>query len=127
LLLIITYIQVLNQIQLNVAVTDSFNNTWSYRSVSKYSLFSFAISVGLQSVISPANAVNKIKNNLRVNKSKIIPSGFSLTMEGFVVLAFQPNCKYIANNQSIKDSYIVNKMHMYIVLYISLVKHLSLS
>jgi len=103
LLFVIICIQVLNQIQLNVAVTDSFNNTWSYRSVSKYSLFSFAISVGLQSAILTANTVNEIKNSLRVNKSNIIPSGFSMTMEGFVVLAFQPNCKYIANNQSIKD------------------------
>jgi len=81
---------------MNVAIINSFNSTWSYRSVSKYSLLSFAISVGLQSAILPANTVNEIKNNFRVNNSNIIPPGFSLTNEGFMVLAFQPNCKFIA-------------------------------
>jgi len=89
------FTQVLNQIQLNVAIINSFNSTWSYRPVSKYSLLSFAISVSLQSTILPTNIVNEIKYNFRVNNSNIIPSGFSLTNEGFMVLAFQPNCKYI--------------------------------
>ena len=55
---------------------------------------SFAVSIGLQSTILSSNLVNDIKNNLIVNASSIVPSGFVLTNESFIILAFQPNCKY---------------------------------
>ena len=60
-------------------------------------LLSFMVSVGLQSATLPiaTNLVNDIKNSLRVNASSVIPSEFVLTNEGFMILAFQPNCEYI--------------------------------
>ena len=85
--------QVLKQVQLNVIVSNSFNNTWSYKS-DKSLFLSFRISVGLQSMILPTTLVNDIKKGLTVNASNIIPSGFLLTDEGFMILGFQPNCKY---------------------------------
>ena len=77
-------------------ITDTFNDTWSYRSDSKSLLLSFTVSVGLQSTILSTNLVNDIKDNLIVNASSVIPLGFVPTNESFMVLAFQPNCKYIA-------------------------------
>ena len=87
-------IQVLNQIQLSVVVADSFNKTWSYRFDSNSVLFSFTVSVSLQSTKVHIDTVNDIENNLRVNTSSVIPSGYVLTNEGFMVSAFQPNSKY---------------------------------
>ena len=52
------------------------------------------LSFSVQSTLS-TNLVNDIKNNLVVNASSIIPSGLVLTNEGFMILAFQPNCKYL--------------------------------
>ena len=76
-------------------IADTFNKTWSYRSASKSLLLSFAVSVGLHLTTLPTNLVNHIKDNLIMNASSVIPSGFVLTDEGFMVLAFQPNCKHI--------------------------------
>ena len=61
------------------------------------SLLSFMVSVGLQSATLPTNLVNDIKNSLRVNASSVIPSEFVLTNEGFMILAFQPNCECICS------------------------------
>ena len=77
-------------------VSDSFNKTWSYRSGSNTLLFSFTVSVTLQSTTVHADTVNDIENNLRVNISSIIPSGYVLTNEGFMISAFQSNSKDIA-------------------------------
>ena len=87
-------IQVLNQIQLSVVVADSFNKSWSYRFDSNSVIFSFTVSVSLQSTTVHTDTVNDIENNLRVNTSSVIPSGYVLTNEGFMVSAFQPNSKY---------------------------------
>ena len=84
-------------------IADTFNDTWSYRSDSKSLLLSFTISIGLQSTILSINLVNDIKDNLIVNASSVIPSGFVLTNESFMVLAFQPNCKYIHCITCIKE------------------------
>ena len=56
-------------------------------------LFSFTVSVSLQSTTVHTDTVNDIENNLRVNVSSIIPSDYVLTEEGFMVSAFQPNSK----------------------------------
>ena len=53
------------------------------------------LSFGLQSTVLSTNLVNDIKNNLLVNASNVIPSGFVLTNESFMISAFQPNCKYL--------------------------------
>ena len=79
-------------------VADSFNRTWNYRSTkSNDMLMSFVVSVGLQlaNATLPTYLVNDIKKNLAMNASNITSSGFVLTEEGFMILAFQPNCKYI--------------------------------
>ena len=89
---------------------DSFNNTWSYRSDSQ-SLLSFTLSFGLQSTTLSTNLVNDIKDNLIVNASSVIPSGFVLTNESFMVLAFQPNCKYICTYVAFKCITISTYMH----------------
>ena len=81
--------------QLNTLVADSFNRTWNYKSSSNSSLLSFAVSVSLQSATIPDELTNNVKNNLNMNASSIIPFRYVLTNEGFMVLAFQPNCKYI--------------------------------
>ena len=60
-------------------------------------LFSFTVSVSLQSTTVHTDTVNDIENNLRVNVSSIIPSDYVLTEEGFMVSAFQPNSKYTYN------------------------------
>ena len=80
---------------MNVAVTDSITDTWRYRSDSTSSLLSFMLSFSLQSTTLSTNLVNDIKNNLLVNARYVIPSGFVLTNESFMILAFQPNCKYL--------------------------------
>ena len=59
------------------------------------SLLSFMVSVDLQSTTLPTNLVNDIKDSLRINASSVIPSEFVLINEGFMILAFQPNCEYI--------------------------------
>ena len=46
-------------------------------------------------MILPTALIDDIKNSLRVNASIIIPSGFELTNEGFMILGFKPNCKYV--------------------------------
>ena len=76
-------------------VTDSYNSTWSYRSDSNTLLLSITVSVSLQSTTVHTDTVNDIENNLRVNTSSVIPSGYVLTNEGFIVSAFQPNSKFI--------------------------------
>ena len=80
-------------IQLSVVVTDSFNKTWSYRSDSNTLLLSITVSVSLQSTTVHSDTVNDIENNLRVNTSSVIPSGYVLTNESFMISAFQPNSK----------------------------------
>ena len=87
--------QVLNQIQLSVVAVDSFNKTWSYRSHPNSVLLSITLSVSIQSAKVHNDNVNDIENNLRLNASSVIPSEYVLTGEGFIVLAFQPNSKYI--------------------------------
>ena len=78
---------------MSVAVTESFDKFWSYRSDSTTLLLSIKVSVTLQSTTVHADTVNDIENNLRVNTSSVIPSGYVLTSEGFMVSAFQPNSK----------------------------------
>ena len=85
----------LNQIQLSVVVVDSFNKTWSYRSHSNSVLLSITLSVSLQSATVHNDIVNDIENNLRINASSVIPSEYVLKSGGFMVVAFQPNSKYI--------------------------------
>ena len=46
-------------------------------------------------MILPTALIDDIKNSLRVNASNIIPSRFELTNEGFMILGFKPNCKYV--------------------------------
>ena len=75
-------------------VTDSYNSIWSYRSDSNTLLLSITVSVSLQSTTLHTDTVNDIENNLRVNTSSVIPSGYVLTNESFMVSAFQPNSKY---------------------------------
>ena len=75
-------------------VADSYNSTWSYRSDSNTLLLSITLSVSLQSTTVHTDTVNDIEHNLRVNTSSVIPSGYVLTNEGFMVSAFQPNSKY---------------------------------
>ena len=75
-------------------VADSYNNTWSYRSDSNTLLLCVTVSVSLQSTTVHTDTVNDIENNLRVNTSSAIPSGYVLTNEGFMLSAFQPNSKY---------------------------------
>ena len=82
---------------MSVVVADSFSNTWSYTSDSNSLLLSFMVSVGLQSTTLPGSLVNDIKDNLRVNVSSVISSEFVLTNEGFMIFAFQPNCKCVAS------------------------------
>ena len=78
---------------MSVAVTESFDKSWSYRSDSTTLLLSIKVSVTLQSTTVHADTVNDIENNLRVNTSSVIPSGYVLTNEGFMLSAFQPNSK----------------------------------
>ena len=85
----------MNQIQLSALVDNTFNKTWSYRSDSNILLLSITVSVSLQSTTIHSDTVNDIEDNLRVNTSIVIPSGYVLTNEGFMVSAFQPNSKYI--------------------------------
>ena len=85
----------MNQIQLSALVYDTFNKTWSYRSDSNTLLLSITVSVSLQSTTVHTDTVNDIENNLRANTSIVIPTGYVLTNEGFMVSAFQPNSKYI--------------------------------
>ena len=85
----------MNQIQLSAVVDDTFNKTWIYRSDSNILLLSIRVSVSLQSTTVHSDTVNDIEDNLRVNTSIVIPSGYVLTNEGFMVSAFQPNSKYI--------------------------------
>ena len=75
-------------------VTDPYNSTWSYTSDSNTLLLSITVSVSLQSATVHSDTVNDIENNLRGNTSSVIPSGYVLTNEGFMVSAFQPNSKY---------------------------------
>ena len=75
-------------------IDDFYNKTWSYRSDSNTLLLSITVSVSLQSTTVHTDTVNDIENNLRVNTSNVIPSGYVLTDEGFMVSAFQPNSKY---------------------------------
>ena len=75
-------------------VANPHNNTWSYRSDSNTSLLSVTVSVSLQSTTVHNDNVNDIENNLRMNINSVIPSGYVLTNESFMVSAFQPNSKY---------------------------------
>ena len=75
-------------------VASSHNKTWSYRSDSNTLLLSITVSVSLQSTTVHSDTVNDIENNLRGNTSSVIPSGYVLTNESFMVSAFQPNSKY---------------------------------
>ena len=75
---------------------------------------SFTVSVGLQSATLSSNLVNDIKNNLLLNASGIIPSGFMLTNESFMILAFQPNCKYICTVAPYRQI----RMLLYIRMYV---------
>ena len=54
------------------------------------------LSFNVQSTTLSTNLVNDIKNNLVVNASSVIPPGLVLTNDSFMILAFQPNCKYLA-------------------------------
>ena len=76
-------------------IDDFYNKTWSYRSDPNTLLLSITVSVSLQSTTVHTDTVNDIENNLRVNTSSVIPSGYVLTNEGFMVSAFQPNSKFI--------------------------------
>ena len=76
-------------------INDFLNKTWSYRSDSNTLLHSITVSVSLQSSTVHTDTVNDIEDNLRVNTSSVIPSGYVLTNEGFIVSAFQPNSKFI--------------------------------
>ena len=87
--------QVLYQIQFSVVIETSYNQSWRYRSDFNTLLLSITVSVSLQSTTVHTDTVNDIENNLRVNTSSIIPSGYVLTNEGFMVSAFQPNSKYM--------------------------------
>ena len=75
-------------------IVDSHNITWSYRSDSNTSLLSITASVSLQSTTVHTDIVNDIENNLRMNISGVIPSGYVLINESFMVSAFQSNSKY---------------------------------
>ena len=75
-------------------VNDSYNKTWSYRSDSNTLLLSITVSVILSSTAVHTDTVNDIENILRVNNSSVIPSGYVLTDEGFMVSAFQQSSKY---------------------------------
>ena len=61
-------------------------------------MLSFAVSIGLQSATLSEELTNNVKNNLNMNASNIIPFGYVMISESFMVLAFQPNCKYMLNN-----------------------------
>ena len=76
-------------------IDDFYNKTWSYRSDSNTLLLSITLSVSLQSSTVHTDTVNDIENNLRLNASNVIPSGYVLTNEGFMVTAFQPNSKFM--------------------------------
>ena len=80
---------------MSVVIAASYNQSWSYRSDSNTLLLSITVSVSLQLTTVHADTVNDIENNLRVNTSSVIPSGYVLTNEGFMLSAFQPNSKYI--------------------------------
>ena len=80
---------------MSAVIAASYNKTWSYRPDSNTLLLSVTVSVTLQSTTVHADTVNDIENNLRVNTSSVIPSGYELTNEGFMLSAFQPNSKYI--------------------------------
>ena len=80
---------------MSVVIATSYNKTWSYRSDSNTLLLSITVSVSLQTTTVHTDTVNDIENNLRVNTSSVIPSGYVLTNEGFMVSAFQPNSKYL--------------------------------
>ena len=76
-------------------IDDFYNKTWSYRSDSNTLLLSITVSVSLQSSTVHTDTVNDIENNLRLNASSVIPSGYVLTNEGFMITAFQPNSKFM--------------------------------
>ena len=76
-------------------IDDFYNKTWSYRSDLDTLLLSITVSVSLQSSTVHTDTVNDIENNLRLNASSVIPSGYVLTNEGFMVTAFQPNSKFM--------------------------------
>ena len=76
-------------------IDDFYNKTWSYRSDPDTLLLSITVSVSLQSSTVHTDTVNDIENNLRLNASSVIPSGYVLTNEGFTVTAFQPNSKFM--------------------------------
>ena len=76
-------------------IDDFYNKTWSYRSDPDTLLLSITVSVSLQSSTVHTDTVNDIENNLRLNASSVIPSGYVLTNEGFMVTAFQPNSKFM--------------------------------
>ena len=80
---------------MSIVIAASYNQSWSYQYDFNTSLLSITVSVSLQSTTIHADTVNDIENNLSVNTSSVIPSGYELTNEGFMLSAFQPNSKYI--------------------------------
>ena len=67
-----------------------------YTSNNGTTLLSFSLSFGLKASLIPISIIQDVRNTLQNSSGgDFLPDGYTLTSEGFSVLAFQPNCKFI--------------------------------